>query len=89
MLPLIAYVGRIFFIIITTITFSIAIATFSRHRTVKSLLITIGFTLLFVHGIISIPELLNVTYNRDFTDGLHLLIDGTAVLFLLLGTLKE
>jgi hypothetical protein len=86
---LFAVVARIIFIVITTITFSFSLITYKRYPSKKSLLITIGFALFFVHGLISIPELFIHVYDVDFTDSLHLLIDAVAVLFLLLGTLKE
>lgn len=87
-LPL--FIGaRIVFVAVTTVTFAIALLTYRRVRTTKSLLITIGFTLFFVHGLISIPEIFNRTYNFDFTDSIHLLIDAVAVLFLLWGTLHK
>jgi hypothetical protein len=89
MLPIIAYIARIGFIIVTTITFVIALVTFLRVRNEKSGLIMTGFSLLFAHGLISIPELFSYAYNIEFTDSWHLLLDTIAVLFILLGTLRD
>ncbi|MGA2387041.1 MAG: hypothetical protein ABSG33_10975 [Candidatus Bathyarchaeia archaeon] len=84
-----AAIVRIVFVTVTTITFVIALLSFKNFRTPKTILLTIGFGLFFVHGIISIPELYNNAYNTAFTENIHLLIDAIAVLFLLLGTLKD
>ena len=64
--------ARAIFVVVTTIVFSFSLLTFSRLRNKKTLLLTIGFGLFFVHGLISIPEIFNPTYNLDFTDSLHL-----------------
>lgn len=82
-------IARIMFITVTTITFAIALLSYSRFRNRKTALLTVGFGLFFVHGMISIPELFNQTYNILFTENLHLVIDAIAVLFLLVGTLTE
>jgi hypothetical protein len=84
-----AYVARGVFVAVATITFAIALLTFSRHRNQKSALLTAGFGLFFVHGLISIPELLNPTYNIEFTDSWHLMLDAIAILLILIGTLKD
>lgn len=86
---LIAAVARLAFVIVTTIIFLIALLSYSRLRNRKMLLLTIGFGLFFVHGLISIPELFSIVYNKDFTDSLHLLMDSVALLFILLGALKD
>jgi hypothetical protein len=88
-LPIIAYIARIAFIAVTTVTFSVALLTLSRLRNKKTILLTVGFGLFFAHGLISIPELFNRIYNLDFTDSWHLLLDAMAILFILIGTLKD
>ncbi len=87
--PWIAIIARIVFITVTIVVFSFSVLTYWRLRNQKTLLLTIGFGLFFVHGLIAIPELFSQSYNFDFTDSLHLLIDATAVLFILLGVLKS
>jgi hypothetical protein len=84
-----AALARIVFIVVTSVIFSIALLTYSRLRNKKTLLLTIGFGLFFIHGLISIPELFIRIYNIDFTESMHLLIDAAALLFILLGVLKE
>ena len=86
---LFAAVARIIFVIVTTVTFSFSLISYRRYRTRKSLLVTIGFALFFVHGLISIPELFIPVYDVDFTDSIHLLLDAIAILIILIGTLKE
>ena len=81
--------ARAIFVVVTTIVFSFSLLTFSRLRNKKTLLLTVGFGLFFVHGLISIPEIFNPTYNLDFTDSLHLLIDAAALLFILIGVLQD
>jgi hypothetical protein len=82
-------IAHIVFVVVTTVIFSMALLTYSRLRNKKTLLLTVGFGLFFIHGLISIPELFNNTYNTGFTDSLHLLIDAIALLFLLLGMLQD
>jgi uncharacterized membrane protein YagU involved in acid resistance len=89
MLSLLAIIARTIFVIISTVVFAISLTTYSRLRNKKTLLLTIGFGLFFVHGLISIPELFNSTYNREFSESLHLLLDAVAILFILLGVLKD
>jgi hypothetical protein len=81
--------SRVVFVIITIVIFAIALLTYSRLRKKKTLFLTVGFGLFFIHGLISIPEIINNTYNMEFTDSLHLLIDAVALLFLLLGVLQD
>jgi len=89
MLPLFDIICRLFFLVVTTVIFVIALLTFSRLRNKKMLFLSIGFGLFFVHGIISIPEIFSNSYNVVFTDSIHLLIDGVALLFLLVGVLQD
>lgn len=81
--------SRVIFVIVTTIVFAISLLTYKRLRNRKMQLLTIGFGLFFVHGIISIPEIFNQAYNIAFTDSLHLLIDAVAILFILIGILRD
>ncbi len=88
-LPPIAYVGRVVFLIVTTIIFVIALLAYLRLRNRKTLLLGVGFGLFFAHGLIGIAELLSSTFNYDFTEGWHLLLDAAALLVILIGTLKD
>jgi|GEM_PF-1724776 hypothetical protein len=81
--------ARVIFVIVTTFVFAVSLLTYKRLRNKKTLLLTVGFGLFFVHGLISIPEIYNQAYNLGFTDSLHLLIDAVAILFILLGVLQD
>jgi hypothetical protein len=81
--------SRIVFVIVTTVIFAISLLTYKRLRNKKTRLLTIGFGLFFVHGLISIPEIFNSAYNIAFTDSLHLLIDAIALLIILIGVLQD
>ncbi len=81
--------SRVIFVLVTTVVFAISLLAYNRLRSKKTLLLTLGFALFFVHGLISIPEIFNQTYNIAFTDSLHLLIDAVALLLILLGVLQD
>jgi len=87
--PPIAYVGRTVFIIVTAIIFIIALLAYLRLRTRKSLLLTTGVGLFFVHGVLGVVELFLLIFNHNFTEGWHLLLDAVALIFILVGTLKD
>ncbi len=89
MLPIIAYIARTAFVVVTTVTFAIALLAFSRVRKQKTALLAAGFGLFFVHGLLSIPELFSPSYNIDFTDSWHLLLDAFAILLILVGAMKD
>ena len=88
-ITLLGIIARLVFTIVTTILFIIVLSAYLRLRSHRILLITIGFGLFFLHALISIPELINTAYNREFTDSLHLLMDSTGLVFILLGTLHD
>jgi hypothetical protein len=88
-LPLIAYVGRIVFLIVTTIIFAIALLAYIRVRRTKTLLLSVGFGLFFIHALLAITELLSPDFNSEFTTGYHLLLDSIALLCILVGALKD
>lgn len=88
-LPPIAYVGRIVFVIVTAIIFAIALLAYIRLRNRKTLLLTVGFGLFFSHGVLAIAELFIFSLNMSFTESWHLLLDSVALLFILVGALKD
>lgn len=85
----IAYIGRIVFIIVATIIFIIALLAYLRLRNRKTLLLTVGFGLFFIHGVLSIIELLVFSFNIGFTEGYHLLMDAVALSCILIGALRN
>lgn len=82
-------IARIIFIIVTTVVFAFSLLTFSRLRNKKTTLLTLGFGVFFIHGLISIPEIFIHTFNFEFTDSIHLLIDAVALLLILIGILQD
>ncbi len=82
-------VARTIFLVITTIVFVISFSAYLRFRSRKALFLAIGFGLFFVHGVIAVPEIFNITYNKDFTDSIHILIDATAILLVLIGVFQD
>jgi hypothetical protein len=89
LLPPIAYFGRIVFLIVTTIIFAVALLAYVRVRKTKTLLLSVGFGLFFLHALLSITELLSRSFDLEFTTGYHLLIDSIALLCILVGALKD
>jgi uncharacterized membrane protein len=87
--PPMAYIGRIVFIMVATIIFIIALLAYLRLRNRKMLLLTVGFGLFLIHGALSIIELLVFSFNIEFTEGYHLLIDAVALLCILVGALRN
>jgi hypothetical protein len=69
--------------------FAIALIAYVRLRNRKTLLLTVGFGLFFTHGVLSVAELFIFSLNMDFTEGGHLLLDSAALLFILIGALRD
>lgn len=80
--------ARVVFIVVATVVFAFSLVTFFRFINKKTALLTLGFGLFFVHGLIAIPEILISTYNLQLTDSIHLLIDAVALLLILFGVLQ-
>jgi hypothetical protein len=80
---------RIAFVVTTSILFFIILAAYARFRSRRMLFITIGFGLFFVHGLLSVPEVISNTYDLYFTDSLHILADLAGLVFILLGTVQD
>ena len=75
--------------IATTFLFGIVFLAYLRLRNRKMLLISIGFGIFFVHALIYIPELFIEAYKLVLDENMHLLIHLIALIFILLGTLKD
>lgn len=82
-------VARVGFVVTTLILFAVILPAYLRFRSRRMLLITIGFGMFLLHGLISIPEIINNVYNIDFTDSLHILFDLAGLVFILLGTVQD
>ena len=81
--------SRVVFIVVTSVTFSIALIAYSRVRKTKALVILFGFTLFFIHGLLSIPGIFDPSFNGIFNPNWQTLLDGAAILVLLIGTLMD
>ena len=73
----------------TGFLFGIVFLSYWRTRTSKMLLISIGFVIFFVHALITIPELFSDVYQIAMSENLHLTIHLVALVFILLGILKD
>jgi hypothetical protein len=73
----------------TSFLFGIVFLGYWRTRTSKMLLVSLGFAVFFVHALFTIPELFNDAYQIAMSENLHLLIHLIALVFILLGILKE
>jgi hypothetical protein len=80
---------RVGLTIATSFLFGIVFLGYWRTRTSKMLLISLGFAVFFVHALITLPELFNDAYSIAMSENLHLLIHLIALVFILLGILKE
>ena len=80
---------RIGLTVATSFLFGIVFLGYWRTRTIKMLLVSLGFAVFFVHALITIPELFNDAYQIAMSENLHLLIHLIALVFILLGILKE
>jgi len=53
------------------------------------LLISVGFGIFWVHALITIPEIISDAYHIALDENMHLLIHFVALIFVLLGILKD
>jgi hypothetical protein len=53
------------------------------------LFVTAGFAVLFIHALITIPELFNDTYQIAMSENVHLLIHLIALVLIAIGILKD
>lgn len=80
---------RVGLVLATTFLFGIVLMAYIRLRSRKMLLITIGFGIFFVHALITIPELFSDVYMLALDENMHLFIHLIALIFMLLGILKD
>jgi hypothetical protein len=73
----------------TGFLFGIVFLSYWRTRTRKMLLISIGFAVFFVHALITIPELFSDAYQIAMSENVHLFIHLIALVFIVLGILKD
>ena len=82
-------VVRLALVLATGFLFGIVFLTYYRLRNRKMLFITIGFGIFFVHALLYVPELFGSAYMIAMDENVHLLIHLIALLFILLGILKD
>jgi len=82
-------VVRIALVLLTAFLFVLVLLAYLRLKNRKMSLISVGFGIFFAHALVSIPELFNSAYDILFEDSIHLLINLIALVFILLGTLKD
>jgi hypothetical protein len=80
---------RIGLTLATSFLFGIVFLSYWRTRTRKMLFISVGFAVFFVHALITVPELFSDAYMIAMSENLHLFIHLTALVFILLGILKD
>lgn len=82
-------VVRVAFLVATTFLFGIVLLAYRRVRTNKMGLVTIGFAIAWVHSLITIPEFFIEVYDVALDENLHLLLFLIALIFILVGVLKD
>jgi hypothetical protein len=80
---------RVGLVLATGLLFAVMFLAYRRAKGRKMLLITTGFGVFFVDGLISLPELVNETYAIAMTEEMHMLIQLIGLVFILIGILQE
>ena len=80
---------RVALVLATGFLFGIVFLTYLRLRNRKMLFISAGFGIFFVHALIYIPELFNAAYTVMLDENVHLVIHLIALIFILVGMLKD
>jgi hypothetical protein len=83
---IVALVIRVVLVVATAFLFAIVLASYLRLRNRKLLFISIGFGVFFVHALIYIPELFTTFV---LSEDAHLLIHLVALIFIVVGILKD
>jgi uncharacterized membrane protein len=73
----------------TTILFAIVFLAYLRLKSRKMLLISIGFGVFVIHAYITLPELVSDAFSVALDENMHLFIHTVALVFILLGILKD
>jgi len=78
---------RIVLVVATAFLFAVILAAYLRLKNRKLLLISIGFGIFFIHALIYIPELFATGFV--VSENAHLLIHIVALVFIVVGILKD
>ena len=73
----------------TTFLFGIVFLAYLRLKNRKMLLISVGFGIFLAHALITLPEIINESYHIALDENVHLLIHLIALIFILVGILKD
>jgi hypothetical protein len=82
-------VVRIMLVLATASLFMGVFLAYRRLKNSKMLLISVGFGIFFAHALISLPEPFNNPYDTLLNENMHLFIILIALIFILLGTLRD
>jgi hypothetical protein len=80
---------RIAIVLATGFLFGVVFLTYFRFRNRKTLLVSMGFGIFFVHAIVYLPELFNAAYSIVVSENVHLLIHLIGLIFIVVGMLKD
>lgn len=80
------WVIRSVIVFATAFLFGIVFIAYVRVKNRKLLLISTGFAIFFAQALISFPELF---YNFTIDENIHLLLHLIALIFILVGILKD
>ncbi len=80
---------RIVLVIATSVLFFLIASAYRRMKSTKMLFITAGFGIFWVHALISLPELVNESFDVALNENAHLLFPLVGLMFILVGILKE
>jgi hypothetical protein len=82
-------VVRVGLALATTVLFALVFLAYLRLKSRKMLLISIGFGVFVAHAYITLPELVSDAFSIALDENAHLLIHTIALVFILLGILKD
>jgi hypothetical protein len=88
-IDIIAIIVRLALVLPTAFLFITVFLAYLRLKNSKMLLLSVGFGIFFVHALISVPELFSEAYDIDLNESMHLLINLIALIFILLGVLRD
>jgi uncharacterized membrane protein YadS len=82
-------VVRVGLVLATTFLFVIVFLAYLRLKNHRMLLVSVGFGIFWVHALISLPEVINESYHVALDENMHLFIHLVAMIFILIGILKD
>jgi hypothetical protein len=82
-------VVRVGLTLATSFLFAVVFLSYWRTRSLKMLFVSTGFAVFFVHALITIPELFSDAYHIAMSEDVHLLIHLIALIFIVVGILKD